>query len=140
MRLVLDTNALWHPPLVDAISEAKTRGLMDDGRLAVILPAIAYAERLRQLRAHARDLGRWREELDDSGVKIEAFGEREAHQLHEAAAEEALWRRHGRDFLIAAHAGVEGEVVTQDQGPAWRGVRTLTPPEAAAAIRDILSP
>jgi hypothetical protein len=140
MKLVLDTSALWDRALLETIGLARVAGALDDGRLAVALPAVAYAERLRQVRLAGRDVAAWRERLEDAGIVIEPFGEAEADGLDPLADDHAAWHAHGRDFLVAAHAHGDRWAVTRDAGPAWRSRNVLSPAQATEAIRDILSP
>lgn len=111
---------------------------MESGRVIAVLPAVAYAERIRQLRADSLDIERWREGIATAGIAIEPFGEREAERVPAEAGDPALWRKHARDYLVAAHVEGDREVVTSDRGPAWKGIRVLTPARAAEAIRDLL--
>lgn len=138
MKFVLDTSALWHAPLWEALATASGRGLIEDGRLQVILPAVAYAERLRQMRRYGQDVDLWKRSLDALGVEREGFQEMEAERIGASAWTEVEWRRHARDALIAAHVFGDRRAVTADEGAVWAAVDALTPPEAAAAIREIV--
>ena len=141
MKLVLDTSALWHRPLLDALGDARLQGAFDDGRLVAILPAVAYAERLRQLARDDRDIGTWRERLDEIGIVVEAFGEEQAGRLPPEARDDHLWDEHARDMMIASHVKDSSwEAISANGGVAWQGVGRMTPDAAAQAIRDILSP
>jgi hypothetical protein len=139
VKLVLDANALWHRPLALALAEARDSGAMDRGAVEAVLPAIAYAERVRQLRRDGRDVDLWKEQLRRLGLRIEPFGEGEAERVPVEALDDAAWATHARDLLIAAHAAPDRDVVTSDRGHAWKGVRRMTPDEATAALRDLLS-
>lgn len=137
MKLVLDANALWHRPLILALGDAHAAGLMGDGRVEAVLPAIAYAERIRQIQAGNGDVERWRGDLRVAGISIESFGPEEAHRLPDASLDEGAWRRHARDLLVAAHVWGDREVVTSDNGPAWAGIRRTTPAEACRALEAL---
>lgn len=134
MMLVLDTSALWHQPLLEALAAAKARGLMEDGRLAAILPAVAHAERLRQLRGDRRRERDWQVTLGRAGVQVEAFGVTDAERVASWVPDEETWRRHARDYLIAAHVHGDRIGVTEDRGPAWGTLPALTASEAVEAI------
>lgn len=138
MKLVLDTSALWHSALWEALATASGRGLIDDGRLQVILPTVAYAERLRQLRRDGQDVDLWKRGLGASGIETEAFQDLEAERVGSSKWSEAEWREHARDALIAAHVVGDRRAVTADRGPVWITLGALTPPEATAAIRQLI--
>lgn len=103
MRIILDTGVLFRP--------AALRQTLDEPRVA-ILPAVAYAERCRQLRRDGRDRERLRTLLAFSGITVEAFSEDEAHRLPSLTRDDRLWRRHARDALIAAHVREGDELWT----------------------------
>lgn len=138
MKLVLDTSALWHRPLAAALVEAAAEGCFADGRLEAILPATAYAERRRQLTRDGRDVARWVEALRDMGVRVEQFGRDEADRVALSPLAEDEWRRHARDALVAAHVHAGRAAVTEDRGPAWRGVPRMSPGEAAEAVCEMV--
>lgn len=140
MKLVLDTNALWHRPLIEALGEARVQGCFEDGRLEAILPAIAYAERYRQILAAGHDAELWRERLEAVGIRVEAFGQHEADRLDPSAADRTVWERHARDLLVLAHVTGERRAVTADRTGVWRGRPRMDPAEATEAILQILAP
>lgn len=140
MKLVLDTSAFWHAPLVSAILLAAKVDATRDGRLEVILPAVAYVERRRQLLRGGQDAQLWRERLDANAVKIEPFGVAEAERVDRQTADDAWWRAHGRDAFIAAHVTQGRTAVTSDAGPVWSSVARLSPDDAAEAILALVAP
>lgn len=138
MKLVLDTAALWHTPLLHALSDACQLGMMEHGDVEAILPAVAYAERLRQLAERGQDLRIWRARLEMMGIRVEPFSESQAEALAHTTVDVTMWKRHARDFLVAAHAAEDRIAVTPDEGPAWEGRRRLTPDAATAELRRML--
>lgn len=139
MILILDTDALWHRPLLDALVAANGTGLAP-GTLETVLPAVAYAERLRQLQHSARRVRAFREFLQLAAVRVEPFTAEQADRVPWDSIGEDDWTAHARDFLIAAHIEGQRVGVTGDVGPAWRGVPVSPPAEATAAVRALLRP
>lgn len=137
MKLVLDTSALWHAPLMKALAEARACGIAPE-TLSALVPAIAYAERVRQLRRDGRDVAVWRENLATAGIEVEPFSQQRAEALPQGAIDDEEWERHARDFLIASHAGEGRLVVTKDRGAAWAGVAARTPEEATRDVQAYL--
>lgn len=140
MILVLDTAALWSRRLLRALADAHRVGLTRTGAVQAVLPAIALAERLRQLHGRPAPARALRDALAVAGVSVEPFGDAEAARLPPASAEDAMWQRHARDFLIAAHVTGDRVIVTPDEGPAWSGLRRWRPEQAAVAVEDLASP
>lgn len=138
MILVLDTNALWHAPLLRALSRARERGLHRIGELEVLLPALVFAERARQVGADEDRLSLFGSLLDDVGARIEPFGREEGGRVANREPNDAIWKEHARDFLIAAHVHSGRVGVTDDRGPGWQEVGTLTPAQAARAVRALV--
>lgn len=99
MRVIIDTGVLFRPALM--------RELRDGGHSGV-LPAVALAERVRQLRREGRDVDRFLVELEATMTRIEPFGVHET--LRTAPLDDATWKRHARDAMIAAHVR-EGDVL-----------------------------
>lgn len=137
MRLVLDTSALFEPALLAALVRARGVGAMERGAVSAVLPAVAYAERIRQLRRDGRDETRWKADLANAGILVEPFGSQEAEAVDAGSWDDAMWRRHARDFLVSAHASSGGRLVTSDGGAAWRAGDVLTPRDAARAVLAI---
>jgi len=136
VRLVLDTNALWSRQLVTALFEAATTGRTTDGTIEVVLPAVAYAERVRQLRRDGRDVARWKADLVRMGVSVECFCAEQADELEGVA--DPTWGADGRDHLIAAHAREGGTVVTDDRGAGFSRARRIGTAEAAMLIQEAI--
>lgn len=136
--LVLDTTALWDRSLLEMLGRASARGLQERGALEAVLPAVAYAERIRQLRRDGQSERTWMAQLGTSGIRIEAFGREEADRLPEAPVDDDAWAGRSRDFLISRHVHGERIAVTEDAGPPWSGLRRLAPGAAAEAIRSLL--
>lgn len=121
MRFVLDTNALWHRPLMDALTEANS----SVQRHEVVVPALVLAERLRQVRADAAKTQALETLLLDLRAVLEPFGESEARRI--PALDDVAWRRHARDLLVASHVHGDRIAVSADSGPAWRSVPCIDP-------------
>ena len=136
MILVLDTSALWHRPLVETLISARDGGLHERGEVRALLPAVAFAERFRQLRRDGRDVETWLRRLEDAGIAVEPFGPVEARRLPKV--EERLWARHARDYLVAAHLDEGRIAVTADEGPHWSGVVRWHPAQAQRAVASLL--
>lgn len=133
MTLVLDTSALWHPTLLRRLTEAHGRGL----RVDVVLPAVAYAERYRQLARDARDMLRWQTDLENAGIRVEPFTEAEAERLR--GLDDETWRAHARDFLVTAHVhGPDRVAVASDTGEAWHRVPLIDPDAAQDFLERLL--
>ena len=92
MRLILDTGVLFHPAALRAIAQY---------REPIILPAIAYAERIRQLRAAGRSTADFDTFLSKSNIVVEAFDRGSAQRV--PAIGQELWNKASRDVLIATH-------------------------------------
>lgn len=138
LNLVLDTNALWNGPLVRGLARAREEGLQRFGELEVVLPAIAFAERARQLAQDDDSMRLFRQLLGDIGAKIEPFGVQEGERLASRKPPRTVWRAHARDLLIAAHVHRDRVAVTGDRGPGWQEVGTLTPPQAVRAVQALI--
>ncbi|HUR68866.1 MAG TPA: PIN domain-containing protein [Candidatus Thermoplasmatota archaeon] len=98
MRAVLDTGVLYHPSLLDALSR----------EAVLVLPAVAFVERVRQLRRDHRDVDAFVARLFAADIEVESFGVREA--LGVSAITDEAWDEHARDAMIAAHVR-EGDVL-----------------------------
>ncbi len=138
MNIVLDTNALWSMPLIRELSAAREAGLVARGALEAILPTIAYAERWRQVRQRPDHQDAWQAIIDRVAPTLEVFAEAEALRLADRRPRGDAWRSHARDFLIAAHVYGDRVAVTRDGGPAWAQVPSLTPDQAAQAVRALV--
>lgn len=96
MRTVLDTGVLFRPTALQALKQQAAD---------VVVPAVAYAERLRQFAAR----GASRAELDDylarMRFRVEPFGPEEAARYVPGMMDDAAWQRLARDAMIAGHVG-----------------------------------
>lgn len=135
MILVLDTNALWHKPLLDSLKVAREAGM---AQVTGILPTIAYAERRRQLLRDDRSVDEFQEMVESVGLVLEPFGPIEAERLPPTAADDREWRLHARDFLVSAHVTPGRILVTADHGSHFAGVTVRTPGDAAAAVAGLV--
>lgn len=90
MRLVIDTGVLFHPAALRAIAKYN-----ED----IVLPAIAYAERVRQLRAQGRSVDEFASWLEANGIGVEAFGRTQARRI--GIVEKVAWGRIAREAFIA---------------------------------------
>lgn len=137
MKLVLDTNALWHGELLQHLAEPGT-WLSERGQsIEAVIPGIAWAERLRQVVGDEDRRAAVEGAIGDSGARIEPFGQPEAERLSVRRPSDEEWRDHARDLLIAAHVHGDRVGVTWDQGPAWAQVDHVTPDQAADLVADL---
>lgn len=133
LTFVLDTTALWHPPLTARILEMRSRAVH---QVRFVLPAVAYAERRRQLARDRRNVSVWEEDLRRAQIEVEHFGAEEAARLR--VDDDDLWERHARDYLVASHVGPGRVAVTYDEGPAWHNVPLIDPDTATDLLASIL--
>lgn len=136
MKLLLDTNALWSRPLREALIVAETAGLMADGRLVVGIPAVAYAERVRQMRRDGQDVDTWKQRIAEMGITVECLCAAEAERI--GVHSDVDWGRHGRDLLIQAHVREGAIFVTDDAGSNWAPAPRLSTSRATEAVRALL--
>lgn len=94
MRILIDTGVLWLP---DAMKKLSAR---DED---LVLPAFAYAERVRQLERTGRALAMFDDALDAARIVVEPFGRKQGHHLSRRAGDEAVWKRLAGDAMIASH-------------------------------------
>lgn len=134
MILVLDTNALWDQELVREIAAAQAA---DRSCIEPILPALAYAERRRQVSADGDKLAAFDAILQRMQPTIEPFTRSEGDRIAQQAPTPDEWAEHARDVLIASHVHGERIGISNDQGPAWQTKRTLTPEQGAQLLQAI---
>lgn len=96
MAIVLDTGVLYHPEVLRRLAE-----LPDD----IVLPAIAYAERGRQILRDGRSLPELDVALAENEIRVEPFDRDAALRYAVHVHDDATWRRTARDALIAGHVG-----------------------------------
>ena len=104
MRLVVDTNVLWDRIALPALAAQKR---------PAILPAVAFIERARQLLQAGRTVDELWQLARDFGMEIEPL--LPEHGLRMAARlDDATWRRHARDAMIASHVGPDDVLWTKN--------------------------
>lgn len=103
LRIVLDTGVLYYPALL--------RGLARRGP-EVVVPAVALAERIRQMRRDRMDVRAFLDTLDRSLLRVEAFGPSEANRASHRRVGDAAWRGRCCDALIASHVREGDELWT----------------------------
>lgn len=103
MRIVLDTGVLWKP--------AAIRRLKEERREAVV-PAAAYAERLRQLERDGRSRGEFDDWLDRLALTVEPLTRERARRVAPSVAQQHAWRKLAFDALIASHMEPDDELWT----------------------------
>ncbi len=135
MELILDTNALWNRALLETLARIHEDEPGPSGEVSAVIPAIAFAERLRQVYGDEDREPALRGAIEDSGARIEPFTAATAERLAKSTDEGIDWHAHARDYLIAAHVHGERVGVTRDRGPAWEGVATITPDQAAKLVQ-----
>ena len=102
MRIVVDTGVFYHPERLRELAR-RIR--------PVILPAVAYAERLRQLVARRKPVREFDHLLERFKMTVEPFGETEARR-YVLSLPEQNWKPLVRDALIAAHVGERDQLWT----------------------------
>lgn len=91
MRAVIDTGVFFRPDVLHS--------LIDE---IVVIPTVAVAERRRQLARDGRDVERFVQLLDGGDFVLEPFDYEYAMTMP-IITDDARWRRHARDAMIAAH-------------------------------------
>src|SRR5688500_12430318 len=102
MRIIVDTGVFYYPEKLRELARRIT---------PVILPAVAYAERLRQLMAQRKPAGEFDRLLQRCKMTVEAFGETEARR-YVLSLPDQNWRPLVRDAMIAAHVGERDQLWT----------------------------
>lgn len=138
MILILDTSALYHKPLLRNLARAHVTGDQEAPIVEAILPSLAYAERLRQIRRDNKDERQWKQAITAAGIRVEPFTVQEADRLDPAAHRDRSWRNQARDHLLLCHIHGRRTAVTDDTGPPWKGRPTITPRAAASGLEEIL--
>lgn len=93
MRHILDTGVFFRPAALEELSRQ---------RRDVIVPAVVFAERVRQLRRDNRPVEAFLEALERNHWFVESFTTLEALNAP-SVRDDRLWRRHARDAMIAGH-------------------------------------
>jgi hypothetical protein len=95
MRIVIDTGVLWHPMAMDKIAEQKCK---------LILPIVAYSERLRQLTIAGRKPRELMILLQALGIEVEPLDMSEVEKYSIRIPNDS-WEELARDSYIAGHVG-----------------------------------
>lgn len=103
MSIVLDTGVLWRPPVL------RRAAARDD---EIILPAVVFAERARQLVQRGVEPGEFLAWLRRSEFVVESFGIAQALRRAVRVTDDRLWKRASRDALVAGHVGEGDELWT----------------------------
>lgn len=138
MIWVLDTSTLFHKPLLRNLVRAHALSDREAPLVEPILPTLAYVERLRQIRRDEKDESHWKKILDAAGINVEPFTYNEADRLDPTVRKDRNWRDHARDFLIRCHVHDRRFMITDDTGPAWKSLPTITSTAAANALSEII--
>lgn len=138
MIWVLDTTALFCKPLMRILTAARARYGPKAAPVQVLLPSLAYAERLRQIRRDGKNETHWKRSLELAGIQIEPFRGTEADRLEAMAQQDDVWKTHARDCLIRCHVHGARTLITDDRGPAFEESVTTSSPIAARALEEIL--
>jgi predicted nucleic acid-binding protein len=94
MRIILDTGALFQ--------SVALRTLKDDSA-DVIVPAVAYAERLRHFAVNGASQTDLDSYLARMEFRVEPFGPEEAARFVPGLVDGPTWERLARDAMIAGH-------------------------------------
>lgn len=103
MRIVLDTGVFYRREALEALATSQ-----ED----VIVPVVALAERLRQLRRDEGDVTAFRRMLARAHFQVEALDEPAATRYALALDVDAEWRRLSHDAFIAGHVREEDQLWT----------------------------
>ncbi len=104
-RIILDTNVLYDRKAMTALRESEAD---------LVLPAVAFAERVRQIRRRGGDVEELWALFALGSIRVESFGPDEAlaRPLHHIAPKD--WGRLARDAFIAGHVGTDDVLWTRD--------------------------
>ena len=94
MRIVLDTGVFYRREALEALAHVQ-----ED----VVVPVVALAERLRQLRRDGGDVDAFRRTLRRARFEVEALDETAALRYAIGLDVDAEWRRLSHDAFIAGH-------------------------------------
>ena len=93
MRIVIDTGVLWYPETLMGLSEMTSD---------IVLPMVAYSERVRQLVNQGQEKRELDIRLAAVGIELEVFDASEAVRYASKVTDES-WERLARDSFIAGH-------------------------------------
>lgn len=102
VRVIIDTGVLWYPSVLEGLS-----GTERD----IILPVVAYSERVRQLIQSGRKERELSIILDAVGIMVEPLGLVESVKFSAAIGDDS-WERLARDAYIAGHIRDGDEIWT----------------------------
>lgn len=94
MTVVLDTGVFFRPEILERLSTVP-----DD----VIVPAVVFAERARQLSKRGIPSNHLLEILEANAFVVEPFGQDEAARYVPQLTDDEAWRKLARDAMIAGH-------------------------------------
>lgn len=106
MRIVLDTGVFYHP---DTLRRA-TRMVAQ-----VIVPAVVFMERARQLQRDGGDVDAFAHRLGEDRYVVEPFHVVQATRYAVGMGDDKRWRRHYRDGMIAGHVESTDELWTTNR-------------------------
>jgi predicted nucleic acid-binding protein len=95
-RVVLDTGVFFLPRALERLA-----ALPHD----VVVPAVVFTERARQLVKRGIDVDEFREILQANALQTEAYGVEQACRFAPEIHDDGDWRRLARDAMIAGHVG-----------------------------------
>ena len=94
VRIVLDTGVFFHPAILRRLPERE-----ED----VVVPAVAMAERVRQLLRDGRNVQAFHDQLSAGDFTPEALQPEAACAIVQGLADDSKWDRLARDAFVAAH-------------------------------------
>lgn len=94
MRIILNTGVFFHP---EALAMLKWYAA------PVVVPAVVYAERCRQIKRGGGDVDRFARLLESFGATIEPLDAEAASRYTLEMTDDERWARLARDALIAGH-------------------------------------
>lgn len=106
MRFILDTGVFYHP---GTLREVVAQGV------EVVVPAVAFTERARQLRRDGRSVEDFTRLLLEHAFVVEPYGLVQALRRAVHVADDRTWARHARDAMIAGHVGPEDVLWTTNR-------------------------
>ena len=98
MRIIIDTGVLWKPSIIEELAESGHE---------LVVPALAFAERARQVAKHGRDARTLQFLLHTAGIHVEALDADAASRYTTQLVDDEQWKSLGADALIAGHVGDE---------------------------------
>lgn len=96
MRVVLDMSAFYARDAFRQLAALPN---------PIVLPVVAFAERVRQLERDGRDTPLFLQRLAEFRIEVEPLGAEAATRYTRDLHEDDRWKRLARDALIAGHVG-----------------------------------